>query len=74
MNMHAHARLDETARFDFATTKSHIALQHQLAMASGADGWLVLFAIGENPATGRKEGPHALHFRIGDVGTEWLQP
>src|SRR5215212_4688750 len=67
MNMHAHARLDDAPRFDLAAIEAHVAILHQLAAASGADGYLVLFAVGENPASGRKEGPLALHFRIGDV-------
>lgn len=67
MNTHAHARVTDAARFDLAAVETHIALLHQLAAASGTDGCLVLFAAGENPTTGRKEGPLALHFRIGDV-------
>src|SRR3954471_4087375 len=67
MNVHTHAHFDHAARSDSSAVEPHIALLHQLAAASGADGVLVLFAVGENPATGRKEGPLALHFRIGDV-------
>jgi predicted P-loop ATPase len=47
----------------------HLALLHDLARASGVDGKLVLFAVGENPQTGRKMKPRALHFAIGDVST-----
>jgi predicted P-loop ATPase len=53
--------------FDLAAVESHIALLHDWARASGVEGKLVLLAVGENPQTGRKEGPFALHFRIGDV-------
>src|SRR3954469_21558774 len=57
----------DAVHVDFGAIETHIALLHQLATASGAEGYLVLFAVGENPVTGRKEGPLALHFRIGDV-------
>src|SRR4051812_37847720 len=63
MNMHA----GSWPGFDGAAIEGHFAMLHNLAAASGADGILVLFAVGENPITGRKEGPLALHFRIGDV-------
>lgn len=55
------------AAFDRAAIEQHFALLHELALACGADGKLVLLAVGENPQTGRKEGPIALHFKIGDV-------
>src|SRR4051794_30159563 len=67
MNMHANARLNEVMRFDRAAVEPHVAMLHQLAEASNADGCLVLFAAGENPVTGRKEGPLVQHFRIGDL-------
>src|SRR3954452_1725203 len=67
MNVHTHAHFDHAARSDSSAVEPHITLLHQLAAASGADGVIVLFAVGENPTTGRKEGPLALHFRIGDV-------
>src|SRR3954465_2690515 len=67
MNVHTHARFNHAARSDSSAVEPHITLLHQLATASGAEGYLVLFAVGENPVTGRKEGPLALHFRIGEV-------
>jgi predicted P-loop ATPase len=56
-----------TATFDRPVIETHFALLHKLAQASGADGKLVLFTVGENPQTGRKEKPRAQHFAIGDV-------
>jgi RepB DNA-primase from phage plasmid len=54
---------------DRDAVEQHLALLHDLARASGVDGKLVLFAVGENPQTGRKVKPRALHFAIGDVNT-----
>jgi len=56
-------------QFDRTIVEEHLALLHNLAQASGADGKLVLFAAGEDPRTGRKEKPCVQHFRVGDVGT-----
>jgi predicted P-loop ATPase len=52
---------------DRSTVEQHLALLHDLARASGATGKLVLFAVGENPQTGRKVKPLVQHFAIGDV-------
>jgi predicted P-loop ATPase len=56
-------------QFDRTIVEEHLALLHNLARASGADGKLVLFAAGEDPQTGRKKKPCVQHFRVGDVGT-----
>src|SRR5207248_1163545 len=58
-----------TEPLDRGAVEQHLALLHDLARASGADGKLVLFAVGENSQTGRKVKPRALHFAIGDVNT-----
>lgn len=52
---------------DRDAVERHLALLHDLARASGTDGKLVLFAVGENPQTGRKVKPIVQHFAIGDV-------
>jgi hypothetical protein len=52
---------------DEAAFESHFEMLNHLAAASGVDGILVLFAVGENPTTGQKVGPHVLHFKIGDT-------
>jgi predicted P-loop ATPase len=52
---------------DRSAVEQHLSLLHDLARASGAAGKLVLFAVGENPQTGRKVKPRAQHFAIGDV-------
>jgi RepB DNA-primase from phage plasmid len=56
-----------TKPLDRGAVERHLSLLHDLARASGADGKLVLFAVGENPQTGRKVKPQAQHFAIGDV-------
>jgi hypothetical protein len=56
-----------TEPLDRGAIEQHLSLLHDLARASGADGKLVLFAVGENPQTGRKVKPQAQHFAIGDV-------
>jgi predicted P-loop ATPase len=56
-----------TEPLDRNVVEQHLALLHDLARASGATGKLVLFAVGENPQTGRKVKPLAQHFAIGDV-------
>jgi predicted P-loop ATPase len=58
-----------TEPLDRGAVERHLSLLHDLARASGADGKLVLFAVGENPQTGRKVKPQAQHFAIGDVST-----
>jgi Virulence-associated protein E/RepB DNA-primase from phage plasmid len=58
-----------TEPLDRNAVEQHLALLHDLARASGATGKLVLFAVGENPQTGRKVKPIAQHFAIGDVST-----
>ncbi len=50
---------------DHDAIRAHVQILHTLA--AGLDGKLVLFGAGENPKTGRKEGPRVEHFRIGDV-------
>jgi hypothetical protein len=66
--MIVHARAETAApSIDHQAIETHLGMLHHLAAASKVDGILVLFAVGENPATGRKEGPLSLHFRIGDV-------
>jgi predicted P-loop ATPase len=54
---------------DRSAIEQHLTLLHDLARASGTNGKLVLFAVGENPHTGRKHKPRALHFAVGDVAT-----
>jgi predicted P-loop ATPase len=54
---------------DRNAVEQHLALLHDLARASGADGKLVLLAVGENPQTGRKVKPIVQHFAIGDVNS-----
>jgi predicted P-loop ATPase len=54
---------------DRDAVEQHLSLLHNLARASGVDGKLVLFAVGENPQTGRKVKPIVQHFAIGDVNT-----
>jgi hypothetical protein len=56
-----------SVQFDHAAIEQHLTLLHDLARASGVKGKLVLFAVGENPQTGRKLGPLVDHFQIGDV-------
>jgi predicted P-loop ATPase len=56
-----------TEPLDRGAVEQHLSLLHDLARASGADGKLVLFAVGENPQTGRKVKPLVQHFAIGDV-------
>jgi predicted P-loop ATPase len=58
-----------TEPLDRGAVEQHLSLLHDLARASGTDGKLVLFAVGENPQTGRKVKPLAQHFSIGDVST-----
>jgi predicted P-loop ATPase len=58
-----------TDPLDRGAVEQHLSLLHDLARASGADGKLVLFVVGENPQTGRKVKPLAQHFAIGDVST-----
>ena len=58
-----------SAQFDRVAIEQHFTLLHSLARTSGATGKLILLAVGENPQTGRKEGPFAQHFCIGDVDT-----
>ncbi|MCO5132448.1 MAG: DUF3987 domain-containing protein [Xanthobacteraceae bacterium] len=66
--MNVHAREDASAipAIDPAAVEAHINMLHHLAASSGAEGVLVLFGVGENPLTGRNEGPRVEHFRIGD--------
>jgi predicted P-loop ATPase len=58
-----------TEPLDRGAVEQHLSLLHDLARASGANGKLVLFAVGENPQTGRKVKPQTQHFAIGDVST-----
>jgi hypothetical protein len=51
---------------DEAAIKHHLMLLNWLARTYRDEAVLVLFAVGENPNTGRKEGPHVVHFTIGD--------
>jgi Primase C terminal 2 (PriCT-2)/Family of unknown function (DUF5906)/RepB DNA-primase from phage plasmid len=61
--------LDEAAwpPLDEAVLTNHVALIHQLAAASGAEGWVVLFSAGQNPRTERDIKEQSRHFGIGDV-------
>lgn len=47
--------------------REHVAMLHDLAARSGAEGVLVLCSYGEDPATGRKLSPRIAHFKIGDI-------
>jgi len=66
MTVHARAEM-ATPSIDEHLIEQHVGMLHCLAGASSVEGVLVLFAVGENPVTGEKVGPYALHFNIGDA-------